>query len=219
MAYERPAPAGRPSLSRRQIDRLGDRLRDHTTPEDYALLDGYRDSFFDTLMAVNFALGRLGLGESDGGRLKRPESVIAKLQRDTGIRLSRMQDLAGCRLVADDKAQQDEIYARLQTDFDIYRAYDIRATPHSGYRAVHIVVRHGAKFVEVQVRTRSQREWAKLSEQAASHDPAVKYGGGDPAIRQALDELSETYWRYDQVGQTPPPDAAAAVERLIAAMR
>lgn len=213
-----PPPAAA-SLSRRQIDRLGDRLRAHTTPEDYALLDEYRDSFFDTLMAVNFALGRLGLGQSDGGRLKRPESVIAKLQRDTRIRLSRMQDLAGCRLVADDKAQQDEIYARLQTDFDIYRAYDIRETPHSGYRAVHIVVRHGDKFVEVQVRTPGQRHWARLSERATAHDSAVKYGGGDPAIRQALDELSETYWRYDQAGETPPPDAAAAVERLIAAMR
>lgn len=188
-------------------------------PDDRALLYDYRESFFDTLMAVNFALGRLGLGQSDGGRLKRPESVIAKMQRDTRIRLSRMQDLAGCRLVADDKAQQDEIYARLQTDFDIYRAYDIRETPHSGYRAVHVVVRHGDKFVEVQVRTPGQRHWARLSERATAHDPAVKYGGGDPAIRQALDELSETYWRYDQTGETPPPDAAAAVERLIAAMR
>ena len=188
-------------------------------PDDRALLYDYRESFFDTLMAVNFALGRLGLGESDGGRLKRPESVIAKMQRDTRIRLSRMQDIAGCRLVADDKAQQDEIYARLQTDFDTYRAYDIRETPHSGYRAVHVVVRHGDKFVEVQVRTPGQRHWARLSERATAHDPAVKYGGGDPAIRQALDELSETYWRYDQAGETPPSDAAAAVERLIAAMR
>ena len=213
-----PPPAAA-SLSRRQIDRLGDRLRAHAMPDDRALLYDYRESFFDTLMAVNFALGRLGLGQSDGGRLKRPESVIAKLQRDTRIRLSRMQDLAGCRLVADDKAQQDEIYARLQTDFDIYRAYDIRETPHSGYRAVHVVVRHGDKFVEVQVRTPAQRHWARLSERATAHDPAVKYGGGDPAIRQALDELSETYWRYDQAGETPPPDAAAAVERLIAAMR
>ena len=129
--------------------------------------------------------------------MKRPESVIAKLERDSHIRLSRMQDIAGCRLVADDKAEQDEIFVRLQTDFDIYRAYDIRESPHSGYRAVHVVIRRDDKFVEVQVRTENQREWARLSEQATAYDASIKYGGGNPAIRQALDELSETYWAYD----------------------
>ena len=50
--------------------------------------------------------------------MKRTESVIAKLKRDSHIRLSRMQDIAGCRLVTDSQAEQDEIYARLQADFD-----------------------------------------------------------------------------------------------------
>ena len=206
-------------MSRRRIDRLGDRLREGVTLEDRGLLDTYRELFFETLLLVTFDLGRLGIGKSDGGRLKRPESVIAKLERDSHIRLSRMQDIAGCRLVADDKAEQDEIFVRLQTDFDIYRAYDIRESPHSGYRAVHIVVRRGGKFVEVQVRTENQREWARLSEQATAYDASIKYGGGNPAIRQALDELSETYWAYDQTGETPPRDLAAPTEALIARMR
>jgi hypothetical protein len=47
------------------------------------------------------------------------------------------------------------------------------------------------------VRTENQREWARLSEQATAYDASIKYGGGNPAIRQALDELSETYWAYD----------------------
>ena len=209
-------PAG---LSRRQIDRLGDRLRAGVTLEDRDILDTYRDAFFGVLLLVTFDLGRLGIGESDGGRVKRPESVIAKLQRDSRIRLSRMQDLAGCRLVANDKAEQDEIYARLQEDFDIYRAYDIRESPHSGYRAVHVVVRRDDKFVEVQVRTRNQRRWAILSEQATAYDSAVKYGGGDTAIRQALDALSDSLWAYDLAGETPPPEVADVVEALIARMR
>lgn len=210
------APAA--GASRRQIDRLGERLRAGVTPEDRLLLDGYQESFFGTLLAVNFDLGRMGIGESDGGRLKRPESIIAKLERDSRIRLSRMQDIAGCRLLAANKAEQDEIYARLQTDFDIYRAYDIRETPHSGYRAVHIVVRRGDRFVEVQVRTERQREWARLSEDATALDPAIKYGGGDSAIRQALDELSAAYWAYDQAGETPPADLARTVRELIGGM-
>ena len=206
-------------LSRRQIDRLGERLRESATAEDRALLRQYRDSFFDTLLLVTFDLGRLGLGKSDGGRLKRPESVIAKLGRDSRIRLSRMQDIAGCRLVADDKTEQDEIYARLQADFDIYRAYDIRENPHSGYRAVHVVIRRDGKFVEVQVRTQSQREWARLSELATTYDSSVKYGGGNEAIRQALDDLSAAYWWHDQEGEMPPPELSSEVERLIEQMR
>ena len=206
-------------ISGRQIDRLGDRLREGVTLDDRAFLDTYRESFFETLLLITLDLGRLGIGESDGGRLKRPESVIAKLERDSRIRLSRMQDIAGCRLVANDKAEQDEIFVRLQTDFDIYRAYDIRETPHSGYRAVHIVVRRDDKFVEVQVRTESQREWARLSEHATAYDASIKYGGGSPDIRQALDQLSKTYWAYDQAGETPPRDLAALTEELIARMR
>ena len=193
-------------------------MRSGVTPDDRVLINEYRESFLETLLAVNFDLGRLRIGESDGGRLKRPESIVAKLERDSRIRLSRMQDIAGCRLVANGKAEQDAIYARLQTDFDIYRAYDTRETPHSGYRAVHVVVRRGDKFVEVQVRTESQREWARLSEEATALDPAVKYGGGSPLIRQALDELSAAYWARDQAGEIPPPDLSGRVKQLIGEM-
>ena len=206
-------------MSKGEIDRLGGRLRGIRTVEDEELYANYRDSFLSVQLVVMYDLGRLGLGRADGGRLKRLESVIAKLQRDTRMRLSRMQDIAGCRLVTDTKAEQDEIYTRLQEDFDIYRAYDTRERPHSGYRAVHVVVRRDDKFIEVQVRTRNQREWALLSELATAHNPSIKYGGGDDAIRQALDDLSAVYWAYDQAGETPPPNLSGEVERLIARMR
>ena len=206
-------------LSRRQIDRLGERLRESATAEDRVLLADYRETFLTAQLFVMFDMGRLGIGQSDGGRLKRPESVIAKLERDSRMRLSRMQDIAGCRLVADNKAEQDEIYTRLRADFDIYRAYDIRENPHSGYRAVHVVIRRDDRFVEVQVRTESQRQWARLSEQATAYDSSIKYGGGSEAIRQALDDLSAAYWAYDQAGRTPPPGITQEVETLIARMR
>lgn len=70
-----PAIAG---LSRRQIDRSGERLR---------------------------------VGAADGGRLKCLESIAGTLERDSRMRLSRMQDIPGCRLIAQDKAEQDEICA------------------------------------------------------------------------------------------------------------
>ena len=70
----------------------------------------------------------------------------------------------------------------------------------------------------MQVRTENQRTWARLSEQATAYDSSIKYGGGDAAVRQALDSLSAAYWAYDQSGTTPPPDITAEVERLIARM-
>lgn len=193
-------------------------MRSGVTPDDRRSLDDYRESFYEPLRTISSDLVQLATGKLDGSRLKRPESIVSKLERDSRIRLSRMQDIAGCRLVANGKAEQDAIYARLQADFDIYRAYDTRETPHSGYRAVHVVVRRGDKFVEVQVRTESQREWARLSEEATALDPAIKYGGGSPHIRQALDELSAAYWAYDQAGEIPPPDLSGRVKQLIGEM-
>ncbi len=213
------ATPGVAGLSRRQIDRLGERLRESATAEDRALLADYRETFLNAQLLVMYDMGRLGMGQPDGGRLKRPESVIAKLERDSRIRLSRMQDIAGCRLVSENKSEQDEIYVRLQTDFDVYRAYDIRENPHSGYRAVHVVIRRDEKFVEVQVRTRNQREWARLSELATAYDSSVKYGGGDCGIRRALDDLSDVYWACDRTGEAPPTNAADEVLALIAQMR
>ena len=213
------ATSGVAGLSRRQIDRLGERLREWATAEDRALLADYRETFLNAQLLVMYDMGRLGIGQPDGGRLKRPESVIAKLERDSRIRLSRMQDIAGCRLVSENKSEQDKIYARLQTDFEIYRAYDIRENPHSGYRAVHVVIRRDDRFVEVQIRTRNQREWARLSELATSYDSSVKYGGGGDVIRRALDDLSDVYWACDCTNETPPANAADEVLALIARMQ
>ena len=61
-------PAG---LSRRQIDRLGARLRESRTAEDEELFAAYRDAFLDAQLLVMYDMGRLGLGRPDGGRLKR----------------------------------------------------------------------------------------------------------------------------------------------------
>ena len=55
--------------------------------------------------------------------------------------------------------------------------------------------------VEVQVRTKPQHVWAELSEKLADRrDPALKYGGGPPRIRQALENFSAVVSRVDHAG-------------------
>jgi len=76
--------------------------------------------------------------------------------------------------------------------FDRAAITDRRKQPSHGYQAVHVIVTHGDKLVEIQVRTLLQHAWAELSEKLSDIvDPAIKYGGGDQFILHVLSELSD----------------------------
>jgi len=168
------------NLTKNQIDRLGDRLRSgDISDDDLRLLDGYRRSFSDAYEEV---VGRirdeLGL-EPTGRPAKSTTSIIDKLQRES-IRLSQMQDIAGCRLTVDDISAQDEVVTQLKNLFRKLTIVDRRQHPSHGYRAVHVIVDDAGKFVEIQIRTSLQHLWAELSEKLSDVvDGAIKYGGGD----------------------------------------
>ena len=178
-------------LSKSQIDKLGERLRVGSHGEaELRLLDVYRRSFGDSRDAV-VARIRQTLSLKPTVRLaKTTGSIVEKLRRES-IRLSQMQDVAGCRIVVADLAEQDEAVSKLLNEFTNVNLVDRRNKPHFGYRAVHVMVRDDDKLVEVQVRTVLQHLWAELSEKLAdSLDPHIKYGGGDAHVRRLLDELS-----------------------------
>ena len=60
--------------------------------------------------------------------------------------------------------------------FENASVIDRRANPSHGYRAIHVIVRHEEKLVEIQVRTSLQHVWAELSEKMSDvFDPAIKY--------------------------------------------
>src|SRR5438309_125755 len=124
-------------LSKSQIDRLGDRLRKgDISQEDQRLLDSYRRSFSDAYGVV-FRSIRVKLGLEPTGRpQKTATSIIEKLRRQS-VRLSQIQDIAGCRIVL---LTQDEAVERLKTIFDRIDIDDRREKPSHGYRAVHIIV-------------------------------------------------------------------------------
>src|SRR5712692_7902197 len=90
------------NLSKNQIDRLGDRLRKgDISDDDLRLLDSYRRSFSDAYEnVVGQIRHQLGL-EPTGREEKTTTSIIEKLRRQS-IRLSQMQDIAGCRIVVTD---------------------------------------------------------------------------------------------------------------------
>src|SRR5437660_2932447 len=97
-----------------QVDRLGDRLRKGDISEtDLRQLNNYRRSFIEPYQAVVRKIQDELKLEPTGRTPKTPTSILDKLRREH-VRLSQMQDIAGCRLIVQDLATQDEVVERLK---------------------------------------------------------------------------------------------------------
>jgi putative GTP pyrophosphokinase len=173
-------------VNKSELDRLGVRLRrGELNDADLTLLDSHRRRFSTAYEAVvNRIRSELGC-EVSGRPAKSTTAIVDKLRR-SHMRLTQMQDIAGCRIVVSDVLQQDQLVKSLGSMFDVL-VFDRRLQPSFGYRAVHVIVRHADFPVEIQVRTALQHDWAKYSEKIADrfgHD--LKYGGGDVRLRAVL---------------------------------
>ena len=201
-------------LSNTQIDRLGDRLRRRNFGEDdLRLLDEYRRTFGPAYdLVVERVQQVTGLPVS-GRPTKSTPSIIEKLNRES-IRLSQIQDIAGCRTVVENLRQQDEVVQAIAAAFSTVTVIDRRLKPSHGYRAVHLVVRETGKAVEVQVRTEGQHVWAEICEKYADIDPALKYGGGPPKERRMLDIWSLIFARADELHAVSGDEARAIQDEI-----
>jgi hypothetical protein len=185
-------------LSKTQIDRLGDRLKNKSLAEsDLRLLDVYKQSFYDAYEVVKQAIRQCG--QQPTGRVKSKTSIVDKLRRES-IRLSQIQDIAGCRVVVARIIEQDRFLATLMTRFPEAALIDRRFKPSHGYRAVHVIPTISGKAVEIQIRSALQQLWAELSEKASDVlDPAIKYGGGPEAWVEFLRGCSEMVATYEDM--------------------
>ena len=181
------APDGRPVvalgngvISRTQVDRLGDRLRDGAaSQDDIRLLDEFRLEFAPRYQWLAAELRSVLSIDVVGRPAKSTTSIIEKLRRET-IRLSQMQDVAGCRVVCRDLAEQDDLVRRVADNIPNCEVVDRRKVPSYGYRAVHVLVTVEGRTVELQVRTALQHHWAQVSELLAdAFGQELKYGLGD----------------------------------------
>jgi putative GTP pyrophosphokinase len=188
------------TFSKTQIDRLGDRLRKGSpSEEDLKLLDEYRRSFGDAYeLVVGIIRDQLNL-EPTGRPAKSTSSLVEKLHRES-IRLSQVQDIAGCRVVVANVPEQERIVASLVAVLSGASVIDRRANPSYGYRAVHVIAHVSGKLVEIQIRTPLQHLWAELSEKFAdSSNPSVKYGGGEDDLREVLTLTSGTVAHFEDL--------------------
>lgn len=188
----------RSTWSNTRIDRLGDQLR----REEFSVglltdLDEYRTSFE---AAYELVVARLrSLNYSVTGRpAKSTTALVDKLQRQH-VRLSQVQDIAGCRVVVEDIVIQDRALNAIDVYLDNPTIYDRRDNPSNGYRAIHAVSLVGGRKVEVQIRTELQHLWAEISEKIADTVGAeIKYGSGDPSSLLLLSNLSTAVHRVEQ---------------------
>jgi putative GTP pyrophosphokinase len=204
--YEKPRPARLPSAA---VDQLGQRLREALTLEDLHLLDQYRREFRDEYDAVVNQI-RIALDIEVSGRpAKSTPAIVGKLKRST-MRLSQMQDIAGCRMVVKDIAAQDAVVDRLITLFPS-TTMDRRVHPSHGYRAVHVVAKPAGRCVEIQVRTQLQHLWAELSEKSSDiYGVETKYGRGDNPLRDVLNKASDVVAGIEHMESRPSFEIKAA---------
>src|SRR6266498_2034887 len=123
-------------LTKSQIDKLGQKLRTQTFQEtELTVLDEYRRSFgpaYDRVVAKVQAVLSVPVS---GRPAKSTTSIIEKLNRES-IRLSQVQDIAGCRIVVSDSLEQNRAVELIAKAFENADIQDRRTKPSHGYRAV-----------------------------------------------------------------------------------
>ena len=217
-----------PTYKQSEINAAGDIMRksDATAAEitnATDVIDNWRASHAYPLHVFYMNLRRIAGERKDvivAERLKRLDSIIDKLQREHGMKLSRMQDLGGCRIVF---PTLDEVYryseglknSRIRHVFK--REYDYIKNPKtSGYRSLHLVYKFQSDttgmeaynsqnmLIELQFRTHLQHIWATALETMGlfTHQ-ALKAGKGSDDIKRFFVLISSLFAIKEQCPIVP----------------
>jgi len=188
------------ALSGNAIDKLGDKLR--SGKMDVGILrqlEAFRALHAPACKSVESVLvDRMDL-KLTWRPSKSTVAIIEKLRRES-IRLSQIQDIAGCRVVVHSLRYQDRLLDAMCVMLGDVRVDDKRKSPKHGYRAVHVIARFAGRPVEIQLRTQLQHVWSNISEKVADDvGHSIKYGQGDPVALDSLKTLSEQTARLELI--------------------
>lgn len=207
-----------PFPSKSAVRRAGSTIRafqrgDADLPEMFAALDTleqHRARHGAPLVKVNNGLRRfcrsLGIEGEVTQRLKKVPTIFSKLTRESGLDLSRMQDIGGCRVVVQDVQELRCLEARIRDTWGhrLKRTSDYVAHPRaSGYRALHIVVEWDGCLIEIQLRTRTMHAWAQLVEQLSGMTQTNHKQDGSSVLQQYLALVSQVDAHREGLGPAP----------------
>ncbi|MBB3059275.1 RelA/SpoT domain-containing protein [Microbulbifer rhizosphaerae] len=196
-----------PGGSRSRVNKAGERIREATaTEEDLRVIDSWRAAHRGVLNTFQAVL-RMRTRQSQvvvAQRHKRKSTIIGKLHRFPKMQLSRMDDVAGCRLIFPsieelyqfrEKLHKARFKHELKNDVD---RYDYIKSPKStGYRGVHDIYSYDVKsdsgshlkglMVELQYRTNIQHAWATAVEVIGFiTESQPKFQEGDSRYEEAM---------------------------------
>ena len=155
------------SLNNNQIDKLGKRLQcdtqDINRQKDLELLEEFRQTYRNVADRIYQLINETLNDHQDKltvveRKRKTKNSIIEKLCRLQNSKLSRMQDIAGCRIVVNGGSLlAKEINNKL---IDAFKQKDIKLKSDNrnkyGYKAIHLIAKCDQKFYEIQLRTYAQ---------------------------------------------------------------
>lgn len=205
----------KPEYSQRQVNDAGNIIRDLNSTEDeynsaIEIIDNWRAAHAYPLHVFYINLRTLAANRSDilvVERLKRMDSIIGKLRRETSMNLWRMQDLGGCRFVVPTIEEVYKFSKRYRTSkirHEFKREYDYISNPKpSGYRSLHLVYKFHSDtkdtynknmLIEIQFRTHLQHVWATaLETMGIFTKQALKAGQGSEAIKRFFVVISSLF--------------------------
>lgn len=187
----------------------------------------WRESHATALKAARMGLvsrtrTALGIERPDvTQRHKRMVTILDKLSsRETEMRLDRMWDIAGCRVVvptpADCYAVKDRWLSRppqREGMKDRVRDYIVDPKP-DGYRAIHLYVNYHGRVVEIQIRSQTMHAWAMLSEDLDSITAAgLKRGDAPDEVVRWMSATSAAM-AHEEAGNEPDAQAVAELSTL-----
>lgn len=187
------------------------------------ILDNWRACHVAPLNSFQASLRRkLATMDSDAlvsQRLKRTPSILAKLDRNIGMQLSRMQDIGGIRVVAKDmrKVRQIEDFykkgTRVFTIVDSSKDY-INYPKDSGYRSVHMIFKCKNGFsIELQIRTITQHAWATAVETMGTFlDHSLKSSEGPDEWLKFFSLASSAFAILESTPRVPEHDKYSPYE-------
>jgi len=218
------------TLSKSRIDKAGRAL---AHPADLTIesieledaFDEYRGSHLEPLSRTTLELQRW-LHDYGGRyyiaqRLKRKPQIVRKLKR-LSVRLTQLQDIAGCRIIVDKNADVDKLIgfiaekAKAGGGFSVKRLTDYRdkGRDESGYRSAHLILEREGTTIELQLRSRIQHYWSEAIERTSViYGRHLKENDGDPVVISYFKSLSDVFFEIE-CGRNPGSKVKIDLDRL-----
>jgi len=218
-----------PGGSKSRVNRAGNNVRNGcATAEDLRVIDDWRASHRAVLNTFQAILRTRTHGTKTvvAQRHKRKSTIFGKLDRFPEMQLSRMDDVAGCRLIFpsvnalyDFRKSFHEARFHHERRNDVDKYDYIKDPKITGYRGVHDVYNYDVNsetgrplkglMVEIQYRTNIQHAWATAVEVIGFiTESQPKFQEGDKRYQHAMALTSEILARAFENCNGPFSDMA-----------